>query len=212
MMSNQGQPIVVGMDRLPVQASQQITNDELLSELKKLKVELEEQKRNNIVQPTKETTVILQNSNDSDANNNSTPKITTTNFDPNISHLPVGYTPYIGFNFGDMTSFNVGLRRYYAFETTKIMFAPEAYLAIGNKLGFGVSANGVLPFKTNVNGLTPYGGLGLGAHYLGSDFRFATNILGGVAYQLGKGKLTADYTIRGAFRNNQLAVGYRFSL
>ncbi len=211
MMSGQPQQVVIGMDRTTVPVMQQAPNEELLRELKKLKLDLEEQKRNNAVQPVKDTTIILQNSNDQPSNNQGTNTVVKSTYDPSISNLPVGYTPYIGVNFGDLTSFNIGVRRYYDFQNTKIKFAPEAYLAIGNTLGFGISANGILPFATNVNGFTPYGGLGLGAHYLGSDFTFSTNVLGGVAYQLGNGKFTADYTIRGAFRNNQLAIGYRYS-
>jgi hypothetical protein len=214
MMGNMPQqPIIVGTDRTLVTPQQQnnTIDENLLKELRQLKQDLEIQKRQNLVQPQRDTVIINQ---------------TTKSTDPitvNPNHqketivlgasdaLPQRFTPYIGVNFGDATTFNLGLRRYYAIPDTKIMFVPEAYIALGDGFGFGLSANGVIPFRTSVSGVTPYGGLGVGVHNLGSEFRFNTNILGGVALQVGSGKLTADYTIRGAFRNNQLAVGYSFS-
>lgn len=209
IISNQAQPVVLGIDRAAVPMVQPAPIDEsLLRELRQLKLELEEQKRKNMTLPSKDNTIILQ----STVPLAVTPSSALVSEDLSVSYLPLGYTPYIGFNFGDVSSFNMGVRRYHAIQNSKVMFAPEVYLAIGNGLGFGISANGVLPFKTTLAGFTPYGGLGLGAHYLGAEFRFSMNILGGLAYRIGKGKLTADYTIRGAFRNNQLAIGYRYSL
>ncbi len=216
MMSAQTPPVVLGTNPVTVPVQQAPVDESLLRELRQLRSELEEQKRLNGTTGRTDTTVVKQVTVvPSPAPVTSTPApgtpVVTEIPSDNINHLPLGYTPYIGFNFGDAGTFNVGLRRYYALDNTKIMFVPEAYLAFGDGFSFGLSANGVIPFKTNAAGLTPYAGLGLGIHNLGSDFSLSTNVLGGVAYQLGKGKLTADYTIRGAFRNNQVAVGYRFS-
>lgn len=181
-------------------------NQALINEISQLRKELEAQNRRIQNQPTQTPQTINVVPSQTEA----APRVTTT---PEVRerHLQPGWTPYIGVNFGEATTFNLGVRGFYGFANTNLMFMPEGYFAIDDGVGFGLSANGVLPFRTNDAGLTPYAGVGVGIHTLGGDLRFDTNILGGVAYQLGKGKLTADYSIRGAFRNNQVAVGYRFS-
>jgi hypothetical protein len=175
------------------------SDDQLMQEINRLKAELEAQKRE------------IQRQNAAPATVQGNPTVVVQEPVIRENHLVAGMTPYIGVNFGQASTFNVGIRNYFAFASTKLMFAPEAYLAFGDGFGFGVSANGVYPFQTNDNGLTPYAGIGVGVHSLGGNFDFNTNVLGGVAYQLGRGKLTADYSIRGAFKNNQIALGYRFA-
>ena len=56
----------------------------------------------------------------------------------------------------------------------------------------------------------PYLGAGLGVNRLGGVMRVLPNFVVGTS--LGKvlgGNLFVDYTARGSFRNNQVAVGYR---
>lgn len=181
-------------------------NEALVREINQLRRELEAQR-------TRTTTSVTQTPGTvtvAPSQVETTPRVRTVPV-YRESHLQPGLTPYVGVNFGEATTLNLGLRAFYGFSNTRIMFMPEAYLAIDNNIGFGVSANGVLPFRTNDAGLTPYAGIGVGVHTLSGDLRFNTNVLGGVAYQLGRGKLTTDFSVRGAFRNNQLAVGYRLS-
>lgn len=207
MMSTQTGTPAYALPTAPVTTSTNSDYDSLIQQLNELKSELEEQKRQAPDQP-----VTVQPGQPSRVQPvQPTTTVTPTSTAPAVSHLQAGYTPYVGVNFGHATTMNVGLRGYYAFARTSILFAPEAYLGIGDGVGFGVSANGVLPFRTNSAGATPYAGLGVGIHSLGGTFSFTTNVIGGVAYRVGNGSLTADYTVRGAFKNNQLAVGYRFS-
>lgn len=125
-----------------------------------------------------------------------------------------GLAPYLGVNFGDATTFNIGLRGYYGFSNTKIKFVPEAYIATGDKLGLGISANGLYDFDIASTSyrLRPYVGLGLGFHLLGGDATFNPNFIVGANYLIGNSHAFIDYTARGAFRNNQIAIGYKFGL
>lgn len=123
----------------------------------------------------------------------------------------VGFSPYVGTNFGTATTFNAGVRANYGFDNTTLLFVPEAYIALGDYTGFGISANGVIPFMSRQWRTSPYAGVGVGLHKLGRDVAFATNLIVGVAHQLGVGSVTADYTARGLFDNHQVAMGYRFN-
>ena len=92
-------------------------------------------------------------------------------------------------------------------------FAPDAYVAFGKKTGFGLNANVLYNLPTFLDGaITPYLGVGLGVNSIGGVSRFLPNFVVGTS--LGNvlgGHVFVDYTARGAFRNNQLAVGYRFN-
>lgn len=123
----------------------------------------------------------------------------------------MGFSPYIGVNFGMATTFNAGVRANYGFNNTALLFVPETYIALGDHTGFGISANGVIPFMSRRWATSPYAGVGVGLHKLGEDVTFATNLIVGVAHQLGVGSATMDYTARGLFDNHQLALGYRFN-
>lgn len=123
----------------------------------------------------------------------------------------LGLNPYIGVNFGTATTFNTGVRANYGFDNTAILFMPEAYVALGDNVGFGASANGIIPFQSSTSAVNPYAGVGVGLHKLGDDIKFSPNVIAGVTYELGSGRVTADYTVRGLFKNNQLALGYRFN-
>jgi hypothetical protein len=117
---------------------------------------------------------------------------------------------FLGPSFGDATTFNAGVRLNYPINNTRIYFMPEAYAALGKTNGFGLNANAVYPFEINKPRFTPYAGLGAGINNVGSNFSFNTNVILGTTYHLGNANLFADYTIRGAFRYNQIALGYRF--
>jgi hypothetical protein len=136
---------------------------------------------------------------------------------PNVANSQVigavlnkGLGAYIGGNFGDASTTNIGIRGFVGFTNTNVLFMPEFYVALGSTNGFGVSANGVYPFNIPNSRFQPYVGFGLGLHNLGKEFSFNTNLIAGTGFKIGKGSLFADYTIRGMFRNNQIAVGYRF--
>lgn len=125
--------------------------------------------------------------------------------------LNKGIGLFVGPNFGDASTFNVGLRSFHGFTNSPIVFMPEAYVALGNTNGFGISANGIIPFNIrSMQGFAPYAGLGLGLNLLGGEVSFNPNFIAGAAYKIGMGSVFADFTARGAFRNNQLALGYRF--
>jgi hypothetical protein len=124
--------------------------------------------------------------------------------------LNKGLSAFIGTNFGDATTFNLGIRGNYGFSTTPIIFMPEVYVGLGETNGFGISANAIYPISVANSKFSPYFGLGLGLNIFGKSTSFNPNFIGGVAHQMGKGALFADYTVRGAFRNNQIALGYRF--
>jgi len=179
-------------------------NDRLINEINKLnqKIELQNQSINmlrgqnqNVITSPSVVTVAPSS---------------TTNVQVIGAVLNKGLGIYIGGNFGDATTTNVGIRGYYGFTNTNILFMPEAYVALGKTNGFGLSANGIYPFNIATSRFQPYLGFGLGFHNLGREFSFNTNIIGGTAYNIGRGSLFADYTIRGLFRNNQIAAGYRF--
>lgn len=91
------------------------------------------------------------------------------------------------------------------------MFVPEAYIALGDKFGLGVSANGILPFRINsLPNFAPYAGVGVGLNLMDGDLSVNPNFIVGAAQHMGQGSAFVDYTVRGAFKYNQLAVGYRF--
>ncbi len=125
-----------------------------------------------------------------------------------------GFSAFTSYSFGDVNSVNLGLRRYYGLRNTSFVFIPEAYIAVAENYGLGVSANGVFPFDIQSNPrLKPYAGLGLGFNFVDGDFSLNPNFIIGTFYNLGNsGRVFFDYTVRGGFNYNQVAIGYRFSL
>lgn len=192
-------------------------NDRLLDEIARLNEQLEVQKKNNEammlqnqekkVEVTTVTTVPNERNAASDTYNNTHIETTGNGFIRSTK----GMGAYIGGNIGDAGTFNIGVRSYHAIGRSRLMFMPEFYLALGEKTGAGLSGNIVLPFRLRQSSaFEPYIGAGLGLHGIGGVTRFNTNIIAGTAYQLGRGSAFADYSVRGLFKNNQLAVGYRF--
>lgn len=112
-------------------------------------------------------------------------------------------------NFGDQLGLNVGARAYLQILDSKFDLVPDFYLDFGKKLGFGLNAN--VHYNLPAEGaFAPYVGLGLGVNRLGGVTRVLPNLVVGTSLTkvLG-GHLFVDYTARGSFRNNQVAVGYR---
>lgn len=120
---------------------------------------------------------------------------------------------FVGPNFGDQFNLNVGARAFFQIKDSKFDLAPDVYFGLfGRKTGFGINANVLYNLPTLFNEtVNPYLGLGLGFNTVGGTNRFVPNyVIGTTLNKVLGGNLFVDYTIRGAFRNNQLAVGYRF--
>ena len=123
-----------------------------------------------------------------------------------------GVSVFAGPNFGDAFGLNVGVRAHLQFHGSRFDLVPDAYYGLGDGKHYGVNAN----LRYNLpslfsESLTPYLGVGLGYNKVGGVGRFLPNYVVGTSLnQVLGGGLYIDYTVRGAFRNNQLAVGYRF--
>lgn len=140
-----------------------------------------------------------------------TPLATTAN--ENLLNFK-GITLITGPNFGDQFNWNVGVRPLYQIGNSGFTLAPEAFIGFGSNTGYGVSANALYGFVIKaMPNIRPYAGLGLGYTYVGKESRFGTNVILGaqIAKVLG-GEVSIDYSIRNAFKNNQIALGYTISL
>lgn len=115
-----------------------------------------------------------------------------------------------GVNFGESTTWNIGLRGYMQISDSNMDFVPELYIGLGSETTYGVSANVV--YNLNFGGnqaVRPYFGLGLGVFNQGTT-RAGSNIIVGTSFNVLNGNLFVDYSARNLFKNNQVAVGYRF--
>lgn len=119
---------------------------------------------------------------------------------------------FAGPNFGDVTTLNVGARLLQNIGNTQFKFMPEVYIGFGKTMSFGLSANAIYPIQIDNPDFTPYAGLGAGINNFGDKLRFNPNVIIGTFYKMGAGNLFADYSVRGAFRYNQLAIGYNFKI
>ena len=117
-----------------------------------------------------------------------------------------------GINLGEGTQWQLGARGYLQISDTNFDFVPEVMLGIGGqKTGFDLSANVIYNIALNNSIVDPYAGVGLGFFSHGIGTKFGTNVILGANFKLGtSGELFADYSIRNLFKNNQIAVGYRF--
>lgn len=191
-------------------AGKSSANDRLIEEISKLQQRLNEQdntiselrnKQNNASSDSNRTVEIRR---DSDRRRTADDYSSASGF--NFSR---GMAVFVGPSFGDATNINIGLRSYHTFSNSSIMFSPEFYVGLGSKFAFGVNANGLLPISINSD-FTPYVGAGIGLNYINSKLRFAPNFIAGVSKKVGKSSVFLEYTARGAFKNNQIALGYRF--
>ncbi len=121
---------------------------------------------------------------------------------------------YLGMNFGEATTFNLGARANFKFKETDFYLAPELLYGFGSEGGFGLYANAIYQMnflKNTLKAVTPYVGLGYG--FSNTDgTNWGTNIiLGAKINNILGGNLFVDYSIRSLFDNNQIAVGYSFN-
>ena len=123
-----------------------------------------------------------------------------------------GFSLFVGPNFGDAFALNIGGRAHLQIRDTRFDLVPDLYIGLGEGSHFGLNANLRYNLPTLLDGaLNPYIGAGLGYNKVGGTGRFLPNyVVGTTLNKVLGGGLYIDYTVRGAFRNNQLAVGYRF--
>ena len=123
-----------------------------------------------------------------------------------------GFSLFAGPNFGDAFALNIGGRAHLQIRDTRFDLVPDIYIGLGEGSHFGLNANLRYNLPTLLDGaLNPYTGAGLGYTKVGGTGRFLPNyVVGTTLNKVLGGGLYIDYTVRGAFRNNQLAVGYRF--
>lgn len=121
---------------------------------------------------------------------------------------------FTGLNVGDGVNWVVGARPQWQIKDSRFYLAPEAFYGFGGGGALGLSANALYKLGTfKGQNFSPYVGLGFGYTRINATSRFGTNVILGASLDkvLG-GKLTLDYTARGLFRNNQIAVGYTINL
>lgn len=123
-----------------------------------------------------------------------------------------GFSVYTGPNIGSEFTWNVGLRSYHSVGgSTKVKFMPEVYFGVGSETAFGISGNFIYNFNFSKGKfMNPYVGLGLGFFKQGES-KFGPNIIIGTEVDVLDGKVFIDYSARNPFKNNQIAVGYRFT-
>lgn len=116
-----------------------------------------------------------------------------------------------GVSLGESTSWQLGMRGYMQISDSSFDFVPE--IMFGFREG-GTSFDLAGNFVYNIDiksRFTPYVGLGVGIFQHGLGTNFGTNIIAGTNINLGtNGEMFVDYTARSLFKNNQIAVGYRF--
>lgn len=189
-------------------------NDRLIQEISKLNKKLEEQNRqiNDLKLKNAEQSKVVVVSPETPATTSPTQTVVPATNEPIITRTVSstvgqnGLSLFVGPNFGSATSFNIGARGYFGLGNSMFQLMPEAYIALGKKVGFGFDGNVIANIPTNTL-FSPYVGVGAGIHNL-DKFRFSTNVVLGTTYDLGYGALFADYSVRGLFKNNQIAVGY----
>lgn len=116
-----------------------------------------------------------------------------------------------GVSLGESTSWALGMRGYMQISDSSFDFVPE--IMFGFRQG-GTSFDLAGNFVYNIDiksRFTPYVGLGVGIFQHGLGTNFGTSIIAGTNINLGtNGEMFVDYTARSLFKNNQIAVGYRF--
>lgn len=139
---------------------------------------------------------------------------TPSNYKKEKSGKPImslnGVSAVAAMDFGSKHFWNIGARGYWKIKETNFDLMPEFFLSLGKNNGVGLSANIIYNFGKDSSPLKPYAGIGLGV-FPGSNTIWGTNILIGANYELMIGSVFADYSVRSIFKQNQIAVGYRFS-
>lgn len=124
-----------------------------------------------------------------------------------------GFSVFTGPSFGNGFAWNLGLRSYHkvgSFENWKFM--PEIFFGLAGESSFGLSGNMIYTFDNVRRGkfMNPYLGLGLGV-FKQDESDFGANFIVGTEIDVLNGKLFIDYSARNFFKNNQFAVGYKFT-
>lgn len=203
-----------GAPQPAVDDAHKAANDRLIQEISKLNQKLEEQNRqiNDLKLKNAEQSKVVVVSPETPATTSPSQAIVPATNEPMVArtvHHTVGQNGvslFVGPNFGSATTFNMGARGYFGLGNSIFQLMPEAYVALGKKVGFGFDGNVIANIPTH-SLFSPYVGVGAGIHNL-DKFRFSTNVVLGTTYNLGYGALFADYSVRGLFKNNQIAVGY----
>ena len=121
-----------------------------------------------------------------------------------------GASVFTGFNFGEDTSLNVGVRGNYGIGDSIFELMPDAYYGFGDFSTYGANLNAILPFNIDQSkGLKAYVGTGAGVLMVDGSISGTYNVLIGSYVNLLNGRLFVDYTNRNIFGNNMLSVGYR---
>lgn len=164
-----------------------------------------------IVQPSANVPMFSPTPSSTIVENSKNEKKVAVNTDRGVSYFKLNRVAmFTGFSFGNATLFNVGVRGYMQISDTNMDFVPELYVGMGKKDGLGVSGSVIYNFSGQRGKfINPYVGLGLGL-YPGDGTHFGPNVIVGSSLNALNGNLFVDYTIRSLFKQNQLAVGYRF--
>ncbi|HSQ45811.1 MAG TPA: hypothetical protein VLM44_02715 [Lutibacter sp.] len=123
-----------------------------------------------------------------------------------------GTSAFTGFNVGEQSTANVGVRMHYGLPNTTVELMPEVFVGFANPTSYGLSVNGLLPMNVGVNkNIHTYAGLGAGFIYNNDNLDATANIILGTYLNVANGRLYIDYTNRNLFKYNQFSMGYRFS-
>lgn len=121
-----------------------------------------------------------------------------------------GMAAFTGFNFGDQTIFNVGVRGHYGIGNTRFELLPEAFVGFDDPTAYGGQLNIIYPFAIDKeNGLKAYVGAGGGFLEIAGSTNMNYNFVLGSYLNVFKGRLFVDYSIRNMFGNNSFSLGYR---
>lgn len=121
-----------------------------------------------------------------------------------------GIAAFTGFNLGDQTTLNVGLRGHYGIKNTRFELLPEVFLGIADPTSYGGQLNMIYPFTIDKqNGLKAYLGAGGGFLEVAGSTNLNYNFVLGSYLNVYRGRLFVDYSIRNMFGNNAFSIGYR---
>lgn len=121
-----------------------------------------------------------------------------------------GAAIYTGFNTGEQTTYNLGIRGYYGLGNSAFEAVPELLFGFGDDVAYGSQLNIILPFTISKNkGLKAYLGTGGGVLHINNSTGINYNLLVGSYINWGRGRIFIDYTVRNTFDNNHFSIGYR---
>ncbi len=117
---------------------------------------------------------------------------------------------YTGFNAGEQTTFNLGVRGHYGLGNSAFEAVPEAFVGFGDDTAYGLQMNAILPFTIRKSeGLKAYIGTGGGVLRMDASTGLNYNMIVGTYINWGRGRMFIDYTARNTFENNHFSIGYR---